>query len=151
MIHQEQPPIFSLLYRTPCRSTPSRPTDHQSSPSHVPKRFYCTPSFHPSVFKVQFCLFLIGRVREMICNGQVYIGFRNCEKIEVTLILWCYIRKVQQFLPYCFSYKKNAGHCVMNNFCEIIKSSIEGKFHKQEIEYPNWMLISFRCILINVI
>ena len=39
----------------------------------------------------------------------------------------------------------------MNNFCEIIKSSIEGKFHKQEIEYPNWMLISFRCTLINVI
>ena len=40
-----------------------------------------------------------------------------------------------------FFLKKKAGHCVMNNFCEIIKSSIEGKFHKIEIEYPNWIFI----------
>ena len=32
--------------------------------------------------------------------------------------------------------KKKAWRCVMNIFCENIKSSIEGKFHKQEIEYP---------------
>ena len=29
----------------------------------------------------------------------------------------------------------------MNIFSEIIKSSIEGKYHKQEIKYPGWISV----------
>ena len=40
-----------------------------------------------------------------------------------------------------FFFLEKDGRCVMNIFCEIIKSSIEGKFHKQEIKYPSWISI----------